>query len=105
MAEQDEILVVSPSDRKPGPSTPGMDRQQAVAGSGTLGMLRLTSRTVASLVELATGLWLFVALVVVAVAHRRLVRVRRPRPRRWALPSSASSLAARSEERRVGKEC
>jgi hypothetical protein len=31
MAEQDEILVVSPSDRKPGPSTPGMDRQQAVA--------------------------------------------------------------------------
>jgi uncharacterized RmlC-like cupin family protein len=31
MAEQDELLVVSPSDRKPGPSTPGMDRQQAVA--------------------------------------------------------------------------
>jgi len=31
MAEQDEILVVSPSDRKPGPSTPGIDRQQAVA--------------------------------------------------------------------------
>ena len=31
MAEQDEILVVSPSDRKPGPSTPGMERQQAVA--------------------------------------------------------------------------
>jgi uncharacterized RmlC-like cupin family protein len=31
MAEQDEILVVSPSDRTPGPSTPGMDRQQAVA--------------------------------------------------------------------------
>jgi hypothetical protein len=34
MAEQDEILVVSPSDRKPGPSTPGMDRQQAVATDG-----------------------------------------------------------------------
>ena len=31
MAEQDEILVVSPGDRKPGPSTPGMERQQAVA--------------------------------------------------------------------------
>ena len=31
MAEQDEILVVSPSVRKLGPSTPGMDRQQAVA--------------------------------------------------------------------------
>jgi uncharacterized RmlC-like cupin family protein len=34
MAEQDEILVVSPSDRKPGPWTPGMDRQQAVATDG-----------------------------------------------------------------------
>jgi uncharacterized RmlC-like cupin family protein len=34
MAEQDEILVVSPGDRKPGPSTPGMDRQQAVATDG-----------------------------------------------------------------------
>jgi hypothetical protein len=31
MAEQEEILVVSPGDRKPGPSTPGMERQQAVA--------------------------------------------------------------------------
>ena len=34
MGEQDEILVVSPGDRKPGPSTPGMDRQQAVATDG-----------------------------------------------------------------------
>ena len=40
------------------------------------------SRTVASLVDLATGSWLFVALVVVAVAHRRLIQARRPRPRR-----------------------
>jgi uncharacterized RmlC-like cupin family protein len=31
MAEQDEILVVAPGDRTPGPSTPGMERQQAVA--------------------------------------------------------------------------
>jgi uncharacterized RmlC-like cupin family protein len=31
MGEQDEILVVPPGDRKPGPSTPGMERQQAVA--------------------------------------------------------------------------
>jgi uncharacterized RmlC-like cupin family protein len=32
MAEQqDQILVVTPGDRKAGPSTPGMDRQQAVA--------------------------------------------------------------------------
>ena len=31
MAEQDQILVVTPGDRKPGPSTPGMDRQEAFA--------------------------------------------------------------------------
>jgi len=32
MAErQDQILVVTPGDRKAGPSTPGMDRQQAFA--------------------------------------------------------------------------
>ena len=32
MAErQDQILVVTPGDRTAGPSTPGMDRQQAVA--------------------------------------------------------------------------
>jgi uncharacterized RmlC-like cupin family protein len=32
MAErQDQILVVTPGDRKAGPSTPGMERQQAVA--------------------------------------------------------------------------
>ena len=28
---QEQILVVTPGDRKAGPSTPGMDRQQAVA--------------------------------------------------------------------------
>ena len=34
MAEQqDQILVVTPGDRKAGPSTPGMDRQEAVATS------------------------------------------------------------------------
>ena len=31
MAEQDRILVVKPDHRKPGPSTPGMERQEAVA--------------------------------------------------------------------------
>jgi len=31
MAEQEEILVVTPGDRRPGPSTPGMERQEAVA--------------------------------------------------------------------------
>ena len=31
MAEQDQILLVTASDRKPGPSTPGMDRQEAFA--------------------------------------------------------------------------
>jgi uncharacterized RmlC-like cupin family protein len=31
MAEQDEILVVTPGHRRPGPSTPGMERQQAFA--------------------------------------------------------------------------
>ena len=31
MAEQDQILVVTPGDRKPGPSTPGMDRREAFA--------------------------------------------------------------------------
>jgi uncharacterized RmlC-like cupin family protein len=34
MAEQNGILVVSPGDWKPGPSTPGMERQQAVATDG-----------------------------------------------------------------------
>jgi uncharacterized RmlC-like cupin family protein len=48
MAEQDEILVVSPSDRKLGPSTPGMDRQQAVA---TDGMWSGVARTEASMVS------------------------------------------------------
>jgi uncharacterized RmlC-like cupin family protein len=31
MAEQDQVLTVTPGDRKPGPSTPGMDRQEAFA--------------------------------------------------------------------------
>ena len=31
MAEQAQILVVTPGDRKPGPPTPGMDRQEAFA--------------------------------------------------------------------------
>ena len=31
MAEPDQILVVTPGDRTPGPSTPGMDRQEAFA--------------------------------------------------------------------------
>ena len=31
MAEQDQILLVTASDMKPGPSTPGMDRQEAFA--------------------------------------------------------------------------
>jgi uncharacterized RmlC-like cupin family protein len=48
MAEQDEILVVSPSDRKPGPSTPGMDRQQAVA---TNSMWSGVARTEAGMVS------------------------------------------------------
>jgi uncharacterized RmlC-like cupin family protein len=34
MAEQAQILVVSPEHRRPGPSTPGMDRQEAVATDG-----------------------------------------------------------------------
>ena len=34
MAEQDQIRVVTPGDRKPGPSTPGMDRQEAFATDG-----------------------------------------------------------------------
>jgi uncharacterized RmlC-like cupin family protein len=31
MAEQDEILIVTPGRRRPGPSTPGMERQEAFA--------------------------------------------------------------------------
>jgi uncharacterized RmlC-like cupin family protein len=31
MVEQAQILVVTPGDRKPGPPTPGMDRQEAFA--------------------------------------------------------------------------
>ena len=30
MAEQERIRVVTPGGRKPGPSTPGMDRQEAI---------------------------------------------------------------------------
>jgi uncharacterized RmlC-like cupin family protein len=42
MAErQEQILVVTPGDRKPGPSTPGMERQQAVAtGNMWSGLVR-----------------------------------------------------------------
>jgi uncharacterized RmlC-like cupin family protein len=48
MAEQDQILVVHPGDRKPGPSTPGMERHQAVA---TDGMWSGFVRTEASMVS------------------------------------------------------
>jgi uncharacterized RmlC-like cupin family protein len=48
MAGQDEILVVSSSDRTPGPSTPGMDRQQAIA---TAGMWSGVVRTEAGMVS------------------------------------------------------
>jgi uncharacterized RmlC-like cupin family protein len=34
MGPQDAIEVVTPADRTEGPSTPGMDRQQAFAGEG-----------------------------------------------------------------------
>lgn len=34
-AQQDQIFVVTPAGRTPGPATPGMDRQQAVASDGT----------------------------------------------------------------------
>ncbi len=33
--QQGEVLLVTPAERKPGPSTPGMDRQQAFATDGT----------------------------------------------------------------------
>jgi uncharacterized RmlC-like cupin family protein len=48
MAEQDEVLVVRPGDRKPGPSTPGLERQQAVA---TDTMWSGTARTQAGMVS------------------------------------------------------
>ena len=48
MAEQAQILVVSPERRKPGPSTPGMDRQEAVA---TDGMWSGVARTEAGMVS------------------------------------------------------
>ena len=34
MAEQDAIQVVRPGQRRPGPSTPGMERQEAFATDG-----------------------------------------------------------------------
>jgi uncharacterized RmlC-like cupin family protein len=34
MAEQDAIQVVTPGQRRPGPSTPGMERQEAFATDG-----------------------------------------------------------------------
>lgn len=33
--EQNRVFVVTPADRKPGPPTPGMDREQAIATDGT----------------------------------------------------------------------
>jgi hypothetical protein len=33
--QQGEVLLVTPAERKPGPATPGMDRQQAFATDGT----------------------------------------------------------------------
>jgi uncharacterized RmlC-like cupin family protein len=34
MAEHDQILLVTAGDRRPGPSTPGMERQEAFATDG-----------------------------------------------------------------------
>ena len=48
MTEQGRILVVTPGDRRPGPSTPGMDRQEAFA---TGGMWSGTARTEAGMVS------------------------------------------------------
>jgi uncharacterized RmlC-like cupin family protein len=48
MTEQGQILVVTPDDRKRGPSTPGMDRQEAFA---TDGMWSGTARTQAGMVS------------------------------------------------------
>lgn len=39
MAEHDEIQVVTPDHRRPGPSTPGMERQEAFATDGMWGGL------------------------------------------------------------------
>ena len=48
MAEQDQIRVVTPGRRKPGPSTPGMERQEAIA---TDSMWSGTARTEAGMVS------------------------------------------------------
>ncbi|MCI3270595.1 cupin domain-containing protein [Streptomyces cylindrosporus] len=43
----DEVVVVRPGDRRPGPSTPGMDRQEAFATEGTWsGFVRTDAGTV-----------------------------------------------------------
>lgn len=34
-SQQDPVRVVTPDDRRPGPGTPGMDRQEAFATEGT----------------------------------------------------------------------
>lgn len=34
-SQRDQVLVSTPDDRRPGPSTPGMDRQEAFATEGT----------------------------------------------------------------------
>jgi uncharacterized RmlC-like cupin family protein len=48
MAERDQIRVVTPGRRKPGPSTPGMERQEAIA---TDSMWSGTARTEAGMVS------------------------------------------------------
>jgi hypothetical protein len=51
MAEQDQILVVTPSDRKPGPLTPGMDRRQAFATDGMWSGFARTEAGMVSTIE------------------------------------------------------
>jgi uncharacterized RmlC-like cupin family protein len=48
MAEQGQVVVVTPADRKAGPSTPGMGRQEAFA---TDGMWSGTARTEVGMVS------------------------------------------------------
>ena len=48
MAEPEELRVVTPGQRTPGPSTPGMERQEAIASDG---MWSGTARTEAGMVS------------------------------------------------------
>jgi uncharacterized RmlC-like cupin family protein len=48
MAEEDQIRVVTPGELRPGPSTPGMDRQEAFASDR---MWSGTARTEAGMVS------------------------------------------------------